>query len=44
MEIPSHIAAALLLMTSSRASCVSGRTLVVDGGVPCKLPHPALRI
>jgi NAD(P)-dependent dehydrogenase (short-subunit alcohol dehydrogenase family) len=42
MGLPADIAAAVLFLTSDLSSFVSGRTLVVDGGVDAKFPYTPL--
>ena len=42
MGLPADIAGAALLLSSPLASYVSGRTLLVDGGVGAKFPYSSL--
>jgi NAD(P)-dependent dehydrogenase (short-subunit alcohol dehydrogenase family) len=40
MGATSDIAAACLFLTSDLSGYISGRTIVVDGGVDAKFPYP----
>ena len=40
--LPKDIAGAVLFLTSDLSSYISGRTIVVDGGVDAKFPYTPL--